>query len=354
MKVTPLDIRRKEFKRSVRGYADEEVDLFLDEVADELERLSTENAEMLERMRRQEGELSGNQQLREALEKTLVSAQLNADDTRAKAVVEAEGIVRSAERKAQDVLGESYAEVQRVQQALVQLKQLEEDFRSKFQSLLENHLRVLSEPAIAIPVAGPAMVQAHQAAAAPAAASAPAQATAPVTTQPPAPAAATPFVVPVAFEQVPEYQSVATAPKVDALGAVGPAVAAPAKAVTPPVTPIAAAPAAAGPQPAAEVPEMEIPAVLQPPAPLLWADETADTGTGDAASVDQGAVFPPTVDDLNASISDAPTIISDDSVTLIGEDPLERFFFTGKDDATAAGQPGAEKGGKSKPRDFEW
>ena len=39
VKITPLDIRRKEFKRSMRGYADEEVDVFLDEVADEFERL---------------------------------------------------------------------------------------------------------------------------------------------------------------------------------------------------------------------------------------------------------------------------------------------------------------------------
>jgi cell division initiation protein len=51
VKVTPLDIRRKEFKRSVRGYADEEVDLFLDEVADESERLFQENVELQERIR---------------------------------------------------------------------------------------------------------------------------------------------------------------------------------------------------------------------------------------------------------------------------------------------------------------
>ena len=48
MKVTPLDIRRKEFKRAVRGYADEEVDLFLDEVADEFERLHQEAADLQE------------------------------------------------------------------------------------------------------------------------------------------------------------------------------------------------------------------------------------------------------------------------------------------------------------------
>ena len=49
MKLTPLDIRHKEFKRGMRGYVDGEVDEFLDEVADEFERLFKENIELTER-----------------------------------------------------------------------------------------------------------------------------------------------------------------------------------------------------------------------------------------------------------------------------------------------------------------
>ena len=67
--------------------------------------------------------------------------------------------VRLRDVKAQGIVNESYVEVQRVQQALVQLKQLEEDFRSKFQTLLQGHLKMLSEPGIAIPVAEPMIVQ---------------------------------------------------------------------------------------------------------------------------------------------------------------------------------------------------
>ena len=47
MKLTPLDIRHKEFKRGMRGYVDGEVDEFLDEVADEFERLFKENIELV-------------------------------------------------------------------------------------------------------------------------------------------------------------------------------------------------------------------------------------------------------------------------------------------------------------------
>lgn len=150
MKVTPLDIRRKEFKRSMRGYADEEVDIFLDEVADEFERLYQENAEMQDRLQRLEEQLASHAQLKAALEKTLVSAQLQADQMTANARKESELIMRDAELKARDIVSESYSETQKVQQTLVQLKHLEEDFRFKFRSLLEAHLKLLNDAPIAV------------------------------------------------------------------------------------------------------------------------------------------------------------------------------------------------------------
>jgi cell division initiation protein len=150
VKITPLDIRRKEFKRSMRGYSDEEVDIFLDEVADEFERLFQENMEMQDRMQRLEEQVAGHAQIKDALEKTLVSAQLQSDEIRANARKEGELILRDAELKARHIVNDSYGETQRVQQALVQLKHLEEDFRFKFRSLLEGHLKLLSEAPIVL------------------------------------------------------------------------------------------------------------------------------------------------------------------------------------------------------------
>jgi len=150
VKITPLDIRRKEFKRSMRGYADEEVDVFLDEVADEFERLYQENGEMSERLAGLEEQIAGYMALKETLEKTLVSAQMQSDETRANARKEAELILRDASLKSRQIVNDSYGETQRVQQALVQLKHLEEDFRFKFRSLLEAHLKLVEQAPIAV------------------------------------------------------------------------------------------------------------------------------------------------------------------------------------------------------------
>lgn len=145
MKITPLDIRRKEFKRSVRGYLDEDVDLFLDGVADELERLTKENGSLQDRVRALEEQAAGHTHIREALEKTLVAAQLQSEEIRSNAQKEGESILREAEVKAKAMVADLYSQTQKVQQTLIQLKLLEEDFRFKFRALLEGYLKLLSD-----------------------------------------------------------------------------------------------------------------------------------------------------------------------------------------------------------------
>ncbi len=205
MKITPLDIRRKEFKRSVRGYSDEEVDIFLDEVADEFERLFQENMELHDRMSRMDEQIAGHAQLKDALEKTLISAQLQAEELRANAHKETELILRDAEMKARGIVSDSYGETQKTQQTLVQLKLLEEDFRFKFRSLLEGYLRLLSEAPLASAgseaASSPAAtaVPASEAARPPSAA--PAQPTATVASQAAPAAAPRPWAPPM--EQIP-------------------------------------------------------------------------------------------------------------------------------------------------------
>jgi cell division initiation protein len=145
MKLTPLDIRQKEFRRAMRGYSDEDVDIFLDEVADEFERLFQENMDAQERIQRLEQQVAQYDGLKETLQKTLITAQQQADELKSNSRKEGELILRDAELRGRDILSESYADKQRVQQSLISLRQVEEDFRFKFKSLLEAHLNLLNE-----------------------------------------------------------------------------------------------------------------------------------------------------------------------------------------------------------------
>lgn len=143
MKLTPLDIRHKEFKRGMRGYADVEVDEFLDEVADEYERLFKENIDLHDRVESLEEKVTGYKRIEETLQKTLVNAQASAEEQKQNASKQAQLILQDAELKARQMANEAYSERQVIEQNIAKMRSAEQDFRFKFRQLLEGFLRQL-------------------------------------------------------------------------------------------------------------------------------------------------------------------------------------------------------------------
>ena len=147
MKLTPLDIRHKDFKRGMRGYADVEVDEFLDEVADEYERLFKENIDLNERLESVQEKVTQYKRIEETLQKTLVSAQASAEELKQNATKEAQLILRDAELKARQMVNDTYTEKQTIEQTMAKLRAAEQDFAFKFRQLLEGYLKQLDEAA---------------------------------------------------------------------------------------------------------------------------------------------------------------------------------------------------------------
>jgi cell division initiation protein len=145
MKLTPLDIRHKEFKRGMRGYADVEVDEFLDEIADEYERLFKENIDLQDRVEALEEKVAGYKRIEETLQKTLVNAQASAEEQKQNANKQSQLILQDAELKSRQMVNEAYSERQAIEQSMAKLKSAEEDFRFKFRQLLDGYLRLLQE-----------------------------------------------------------------------------------------------------------------------------------------------------------------------------------------------------------------
>ncbi len=141
MKLTPLDIRHKEFKRGMRGYVDEEVDEFLDQIADEFERLFKENIDLGERIENLEEQVGRFRRIEETLQKTLISAQQSAEELKQNATKEGQLILRDAELKARQMVNESYGDKQRIEGSLTQLRGVEEEFRIRFKQMLEGFLK---------------------------------------------------------------------------------------------------------------------------------------------------------------------------------------------------------------------
>ena len=145
MKLTPLDIHHKEFGHALRGYNEEQVDGFLDEVADEFERLFKENIDLSERFDEANERVRSYQAMESTLQNTMVAATRSAEDIQAKARNEADMTLRDAELKAKEIIHNALQQRQKVANELIRIKQAEEDFRGRYRSLLESQMRTVSE-----------------------------------------------------------------------------------------------------------------------------------------------------------------------------------------------------------------
>jgi cell division initiation protein len=149
MAIRPIDVRRKEFKSGFRGYDANQVDDFLDAVADEFERTYAENRRIAEELTVLKGRLEQFEELEGAIREALVHAQQVARDLRRNANKEAELTVREAKEQAHRILADSSARVERVQESYEVLRKAKQDFNNDFRHLLKTYADVMENADIA-------------------------------------------------------------------------------------------------------------------------------------------------------------------------------------------------------------
>ncbi len=145
MRLTPLDITHKEFKRGLRGYSEQDVDGFLDEVAAEYEKLFQENIDLSERVDRLQKKLEQYENFEQALQQTMLAAQRSAEEIQENARKTAELHVQEAEYKARAVLQQGDMERRQLETELMMLRQMTRDFKEKLQLFFEAQLAQLRE-----------------------------------------------------------------------------------------------------------------------------------------------------------------------------------------------------------------
>jgi cell division initiation protein len=153
MPLTPLDIYNKEFKHSFRGYHEDEVNEFLDEVVRDYEAILRENEQLKEQLSGVADRIEQYRKLEETLKNALVVAQNTAEEVKQAARREAELIVREAEAKAQQIVAESEQRVREHEERLQHLKREWDVFRARLRNLLQTQLDVLDERLESAPTA---------------------------------------------------------------------------------------------------------------------------------------------------------------------------------------------------------
>jgi len=154
--LTPLDVRNKrgDFKRLMRGYDPQEVDVFLELVAERLEALVRENLQLRERTQTLQQQVTSQLGREQAVQDALVTAQELRADIRAQSQREAEHALKEAEAEASRMISEAEAQVRsrlrgvhsRVEGAKDALEELEHRrarFLKDFRQLLQRELDVV-------------------------------------------------------------------------------------------------------------------------------------------------------------------------------------------------------------------
>lgn len=145
MPLTPLDIHNKEFGRRLRGYDEDEVNEFLDQVIKDYEALIRENKELQNQVLALQEKLNHFANLEETLSKTIIIAQEAADEVKNNAKKEAQLVIKEAEKNADRIINEALAKSRKIALEIEEMKKQAAIYRTRFRTLVEAQLELLSQ-----------------------------------------------------------------------------------------------------------------------------------------------------------------------------------------------------------------
>ena len=122
MRLSALDIKKKEFSQKMRGIDSDEVQGFLDQISEEVELLAQEKLDLSQKLSSTEERLGHYTSLEQLIEKTLAAAQQTAVTMEEQARREADLILQGARMERDRMLGEARIELDRMQSALLRSK----------------------------------------------------------------------------------------------------------------------------------------------------------------------------------------------------------------------------------------
>jgi len=138
--LTPVDVRRYEFGSSMRGYDRARVDQFRDQVAEELERLIKQNADLDTKARGFHEQLKHFRERDKALNEALVSAQQLREDVKEQAQREADLIIREAQSAASQLTDDARSQIGSLMREIESLDRTRRAYLAQIRALAERHI----------------------------------------------------------------------------------------------------------------------------------------------------------------------------------------------------------------------
>jgi len=140
-----MDINNKEFRKCLRGYDQEEVDEFLDQISENYEAVYKENSTLKEKIAVLNEKLEHYAKIEETIQNTLILAQNASDQAKQSAKKEAELILRNANETSQKIIDKSNSEVIKITTDYDKIKQEFIKFRSKYRNFMSTQMDMFND-----------------------------------------------------------------------------------------------------------------------------------------------------------------------------------------------------------------
>ena len=137
--ITPADIGNKEFSRKVRGYDTEEVDMFLDVITVDLEKLIKENLKLKAQLANVEKSIGTIGDSDITVRETLETAKSIMDDLAVSSEKRAKALVENAEMDATIIIKDAKMKAEQLADESRELKSTFEKFRRDYGNMLKRY-----------------------------------------------------------------------------------------------------------------------------------------------------------------------------------------------------------------------
>lgn len=146
MRISPLDVRQQTFSvRMFRGFDPQEVEAFLEDVAEDYESVMKENALLKEQLEALEERTRGITEREKILQDTLVTTQRLADEMKEHAKREAALQLREAEAERERLLETARSEEAKIFSEIQTLKRTRRQLAEDLRATLETYQRWVAD-----------------------------------------------------------------------------------------------------------------------------------------------------------------------------------------------------------------
>ena len=143
MKITPLDIKKRQFKKIFRGYDPVDVAAYLDVVANELEEALKHQKEMKDQVVLLETQLKDFKSFEKVLQQTLMQAQETSGKAIENSRKEGQLIIQESEQKAAQIVDKARNDLTSLKEQIMILKAKKDSIVSRLKMLLHSELELI-------------------------------------------------------------------------------------------------------------------------------------------------------------------------------------------------------------------